>query len=396
MPGAVQPDGEAAELSAVVRRPGRLVGLDGIRGLAALFVVLHHCWLQSFPGFPRDTGPFWLGWLLYGHLAVVVFIVLSGFSLAVAPARRDWQLGGIGRFLRRRAWRILPPYWAALVFSVLISALVVTDQPSPPTGKSVAVFGLLLQDAVPAPSPNSAFWSIAVEAQLYLVFPLLLVLRRRWGALPLVALVATVVAGIQLLSGHVGVFASLLHLTPEFAVLFTLGAVTAGVLRPDPPGWLRRVPWPLLAGAGAVLAVVGIGLAGSVWTVDHYFWVDQLVGVPVACLLAAVASGRPGWLVRALDSRPLAGLGAFSYSLYLVHVPIVVLVNRLLVAPHLPHGTPVFLVTLLVAAPVAVGFARVFGSVFELPFVRHRSARALLSAVRAGRPAPVEPVAESG
>jgi len=72
----------------------RVTGLDGIRGLAALFVVVHHTYLESFPGYPVNTGPSWLAWLLYGHLAVVVFIALSGFSLAVAPARRAWQLGG--------------------------------------------------------------------------------------------------------------------------------------------------------------------------------------------------------------------------------------------------------------------------------------------------------------
>ncbi|HVD88699.1 MAG TPA: acyltransferase family protein, partial [Jatrophihabitantaceae bacterium] len=89
--------------------PGRAVGLDGIRGLAALYVVVHHCWLVSFHGYPANTGPAWLGWLVYGHLAVVVFIVLSGFSLAIAPARRGWRLGGTVRFAQRRAWRILPP-----------------------------------------------------------------------------------------------------------------------------------------------------------------------------------------------------------------------------------------------------------------------------------------------
>ena len=74
------------------RPASRLHGLDGIRGVAALFVVLHHCWLLSFPGYPSDTGPWWLGWLIYGHFAVVVFIVLSGFSLSIAPARSGWQL----------------------------------------------------------------------------------------------------------------------------------------------------------------------------------------------------------------------------------------------------------------------------------------------------------------
>src|SRR6266536_4601570 len=79
----VAPVREAASPAA----SGRLAGLDGIRGLAAFYVMLFHCWLFSFRGFPANQGPWWLGWLLYGHLAVVAFIVLSGFSLAVSPAR---------------------------------------------------------------------------------------------------------------------------------------------------------------------------------------------------------------------------------------------------------------------------------------------------------------------
>src|SRR4051794_41615722 len=94
----------------------RVTGLDGIRGLAALFVVVHHTYLESFPGYPVNTGPSWLGWMLYGHLAVVVFIALSGFSLAVAPARRDWQLGGKARFAHRRGRRHPPPVLGAPVF----------------------------------------------------------------------------------------------------------------------------------------------------------------------------------------------------------------------------------------------------------------------------------------
>ena len=69
---------EPTRTAAAAAPPGRprLAGLDGIRGLAALFVVLHHCYLMSFPGYPHNTGPAWLAWLLYGHLAVVVFIAL--------------------------------------------------------------------------------------------------------------------------------------------------------------------------------------------------------------------------------------------------------------------------------------------------------------------------------
>ena len=161
----------------------RLAGLDGIRGLAALFVVVNHIFLRTFPGYPRDRAPFWAGWFIYGRFAVVVFIVLSGFSLALSPARHGWRLDGFSRFAYRRARRILPAYWAALAFSLAVAWLVVRPpgQGAPGT-KSAVVNGLLVQNIVGAPSPNRSFWSMAVEAQLYIAFPLLLLMVRRLGA----------------------------------------------------------------------------------------------------------------------------------------------------------------------------------------------------------------------
>src|SRR5436309_15502705 len=133
------------------RRPGkeladaprqRLAGLDGIRGLAALYVVINHVFLRAFPGYPVNRAPFWAGWFIYGRFAVVVFIVLSAFSLSLSAARRGWRLDGFSRFARRRALRILPAYYAALAFSLAVAWLVV---PPPgqgtPGAKSVAVNG---------------------------------------------------------------------------------------------------------------------------------------------------------------------------------------------------------------------------------------------------------------
>ena len=130
-----------------------------------MFVVLHHVWLATWPDFPHDDGPWFLGWLVYGHLAVAVFIVVSGFSLALAPMRDNGRLqGGVSRFVRRRAWRILPAYWAALIFSTLITAyLLRPDLGATDVSKALAVHGLLLQDVVGSQTPNGAFWSIAVE-----------------------------------------------------------------------------------------------------------------------------------------------------------------------------------------------------------------------------------------
>jgi peptidoglycan/LPS O-acetylase OafA/YrhL len=132
-----------------------------------LYVVVNHVFERAFPGYPVDRAPWWAGWLIYGRFAVVVFIVLSGFSLALSPARHDWRLDSIFRFAGRRARRILPAYLAALVFSLAVAWLLV-PQPGQgkPDTKSVVVNGLLVQNVVRAPSPNRSFWSMAVEAQL--------------------------------------------------------------------------------------------------------------------------------------------------------------------------------------------------------------------------------------
>jgi peptidoglycan/LPS O-acetylase OafA/YrhL len=119
--------------------------------------------------------------------------------------------------------------------------------------------------------------------------------------------------------------------------------------------------------------VATIWWRGSVWTLDRVFWVDLALGPAIACLLAAVATGRPGFLLRLLDTRPMRSLGASSYSLYLTHAPIVVVVYEKIVAGRVAPGVPAFLVTVVLVVPLSVAVARVFASVFETsPRRRHR------------------------
>jgi peptidoglycan/LPS O-acetylase OafA/YrhL len=354
----------------------RLIGLDGIRGLAALYVVLHHTFLRSFPGYPRDTAPWWAGWLIYGRFAVVVFIVLSGFSLAVSPARHDWRLDGVSRFAWRRAWRILPPYWAALTFS-LLAAWFVVPQPGSgiPDARSAIVNGLLLQDFIPATTPNRAYWTIAIEAHLYIVFPLLVLIVRRFTAWALLALTGVAVAVAAAIFTPV----SLLIHAPDLGALFAIGVVAAGILRASPR--IQALPWDWFALVAVIPPAVLIGWKGTVWTNDHFFWADLALGPAIGCLLAAMATGRPAPLVRLLDTAPLRRLGSFSYSLYLTHAPIVVGAYFVLVDQHFRQGVPSFLASLAIGVPLAVGFAWLFATVFELPFQRYRGWAALRAGV---------------
>ncbi|MFE1923724.1 acyltransferase family protein [Streptomyces asoensis] len=357
---------------------GQVSGLDGLRGLAALYVVLFHCWLYTFPGYPSSSAPWWLDGLMFGRLAVVFFLVLSGFSLAISPARHGWRSGGVGEFLRRRAWRILPPYWAALAMSLVISLFVVpASHFGPPTGSSVLVYGLVLQDVFTAPTPNGAFWSIAVEAELYVVFPLLLLVRRRLNAVALVVGVTLlVVVGGLLAAGSNPVEGDNL-LTPHLAPVFVAGMVGAGVV--VAADRVRRLPWAWFALLAALPVLALIVLRGGVWTVHHYFWIDLAIAPAMTMLIAAVATGRPALLVRLLTARPVRSLGDFSYSLYLIHLPIVMAVIRR-VAPHfVSPGLPTFVFTLAVALPVSVLAARTFSRLFELPFKRNRSWKSLMT-----------------
>lgn len=352
-------------------RRQRLAGLDGLRGLAALYVVVNHVFLRAFPGYPVDHAPFWAGWFIYGRFAVVVFIVLSGFSLALSPARNGWRLDGLSQFARRRARRILPAYWAALALSLAVAWLVVS-QPGHgvPDAKSVVVNGLLVQNVVGAPSPNAAFWSMAVEAQLYLVFPLLLAMVRRWSAIVMVAIVTLVVAAAGIVGPHVAhIRTFVIQSPPDLAALFALGVLSAGIVG---TGRVRRSwPWPWLAVGAAAPVLATIWWQGSVWTLDHLFWVDLALGPAIACLLAGLATGGAVPLMRLLDARPMRSLGSCSYSLYLTHAPIVVIVYEKIVAGRVSQGVPAFVVTLALVLPLTIGFARVFASAFELPFRQH-------------------------
>ena len=376
-------------------RPSRVVGLDGIRGLAALYVVLYHIFLRAWPGYPdANHAPFWAAWLSHGRGAVAMFIALSGFSLGLQPARSGWQFKSIATYAHRRAWRILPPYWAALGFSLVMTWYVLA-QPHVrvPNGKSVVVYGLLVQDVFTVGSPNRAFWSIAIEAQLYILLPLLLLLVRRVSALAMVGLVAAVVVTIGVLGPHVALLnTALIKFTPDLAVLFAVGLLASGIVTAGER--TRSRPWAGYALAAAVPAIVLMVIKGSIWSNLNLFWLDLAWAPAIGCFLTAVATSRPRFVARFLNSRVPRSLGSCSYSLYLTHAPIVIAVSFGLVRGRVTSGTPMFFLLVAILLPVTVCFARVFAAVFELPFQRHRgwiplrqAMSARLRQLRPGEPA---------
>jgi peptidoglycan/LPS O-acetylase OafA/YrhL len=374
----------------------RVVWLDGVRGAAATFVVLHHMWLVTWPGFPRDTGPWWLGWLLYGHLAVAVFIVVSGFSLALAPLRAGGELrGGVRRFLARRAWRILPPYWTALILSMVITVCAVRpDLGAGAIARALAVHGALLQDVVGSETPNGALWSIAVEWQIYFAFPAILWLGRKRNIEAAVALAVAAALLAHAAAGLGGPLEKIDGLTPQFFALFALG-VLAVELGHGVAGRRLRRPLGAIALVGSLAVVAGALLRGSAWMVDRYFYVDLVAGLAVACLLCLLCMGGLTVARRVLASRAGRRLGLFSYSTYLIHGPIVVALSRHVINRLDVPAPARFAALLVVGLPLVLALSYAFHLVFEAPFLRRRELRGLRGE-RVARLIPHRPRASAG
>ncbi|CAM5494256.1 acyltransferase family protein [Streptomyces canus] len=130
--------------------------------------------------------------------------------------------------------------------SLIISWFVVpASHFGPPTGSSILVYGLLAQDMFTAPTPNGAFWSIGVEAELYLLFPLLLFVWRRWGAAVLVVCVALPVIGRGLMAAGASPVEGANWLAPNLAPVFVAGMVGAG-------SSLRRTECGVCPGGGSL------------------------------------------------------------------------------------------------------------------------------------------------
>jgi peptidoglycan/LPS O-acetylase OafA/YrhL len=362
---------------------GRLAFLDGLRGLAALYVVLHHAALEVRGVSPWRLVELGRGLLRHGHFAVAVFIVLSGYCLmrpvAGDPLRR--LQGGLRGYLGRRARRILPPYYATLVLCWLLIALVPGlnrtsgarwDRALPAFDAGTVVSHILLAHNLDERwifKVDPPLWSVATEWQIYLVFPGLLVLWRRYGRAPAVGAAFAGGLAIAALGGWLDM-AGLMQLCPWYTGLFALGMAGAARSGTQPT---RAGRAGLLAAGLGLLAVVLGGLAAR-WGADGPVLItDVVVGGAAAGLIVRLerpASRGARALRGLLESRAAVGLGSFSYSLYLIHFPILALCGS--VARGQGWGVSWRLGMMVVAAPaLCVAAAHAFHHVFERPGFVH-------------------------
>jgi peptidoglycan/LPS O-acetylase OafA/YrhL len=330
--------------------------IQGLRAVAVVLVVLGHA------GVPGLAG---------GFIGVDVFFVISGFLITghlISALERHGRID-LGRFYARRARRILPAALTVLVLTVVAAVAVVPPLRLPEILKDAAAAALWVPNlrfaidktdylSGSAPSPFQHYWSLGVEEQFYLLWPLLLLLlfllarrSRRMLAVAIgvvavssfaaclaLAAVAQPVAFFSLptrawelaLGGLVAVLVPLTaRLAPGFMVVggwlgltTILASALALAVRPE-------TAYPGVATLAPVLGTAVVILGGSAGGVDRGRSVDRVLGI-----------------------RPLQFLGRVSYSLYLVHWPLLVLVHeRLGLATPLPVWLGVALA--LTAVPLA-------------------------------------------
>ncbi len=371
-------------------RKVHLAHLEGLRALAALTVYVNHAYAQTWeqvgPQFANPPLPFRL-FMVFGHLAVSVFIVISGFCLALPVIDgHDRLRGGAADFFKRRARRILPPYYGSLLLSLALIATIIGkptgtlwDFPIQVDWKAVVAHVLLLQDFFRTARINYVLWSIAVEWHIYFLFPLFVWGTARFGILR--------VASLAMLLGFAARFAAegtrVQRANPQYLGLFALGMFAAYVVRSKKPELARFTASRYWGWAALTLFVAIVALClwwGIPTSVERFPYLDLPAGMMAMAILIHSSLSTSAALARVLNLRVLTFIGTFSYSLYLVHAPLLQVIWQYVLDPLrlTPLQTFMALMTLGLAAVLAASYG--FFRLCEQPFMRSPARRAAPSA----------------
>lgn len=360
-----------------VEQRGRFLAADALRACAALSVLVYHAALFTEPGFLEGQGPFTTEFglvpgtiLQQAGLVLYVFFVLSGYLIARPFVRSivfDEPLPRLGAYLRNRSLRILPAFWC--VFTV---TLVIAGISGRPLGDIAAVYGFL--QAV-FPSPTSALigpaWTLGAEVSFYLLVPVaaavaVIVIRRLPAGIARQLAIAAASLGIFVVSARVAFAGDYLRTIPGLLYAFIPGVLLAVAEPYSALGRQASKPSRLVSAGCAVVFVFGVAMVLKPPVVPgaNAIGAAAIVGAPL------VLQWSSGSTWRWARSGALPWLGRRSYSLYLVHWGVLLLIREA-VPPGRPLAT--FALYLCACLPLAIGIAALSYEFVEKPFLRRRA-----------------------
>jgi peptidoglycan/LPS O-acetylase OafA/YrhL len=295
----------------------RLTYIDGLRGLAIALVFLRHYYMYAYEfGLPR-----WADAMSFGGVGVHLFLLLSGFCIGyryVGPKAKPFEWGD---FWKRRLQRILPAYYFVLLF-----CLVFMGDPKTGFWAQFIPHALMLHNLNPQTvlALNMPFWSLALECQLYLLFPLFLKLQSRWGTLGMlgVILLAQMFYRSLFLGMDSRAVGSMAFVLP-WGVLgrmfeFTLGvAVATWLQEKGSESFSIRRPYQALL-FGAIPVLLYAALKSDTRLDMLHPLTDMCWSLCFFCVLL-LASVHKSLLQRCFEWKPLVFLGQMSYTVYLTH-----------------------------------------------------------------------------
>lgn len=302
----------------------RLLALDGLRGLAAVAIVIHHAWMFSDHGMTLADRA-----LDEMRLGVTLFFVLSGylvFGPFVAAALDGRDQPDRRRYALKRAARILPAYWLVLIGAFALTAA--TNHPMRVEAQQLPLFLVFAQNQVEAVRGHldPPLWSLAVEASFYVLLPIVAVAVARLGRnrrAQLLLVLALGAAGLACcaLGTAFGwprtVTDSLLTTLPLFACGMAVAVVAHGRAFSARTGMLLALAGLPLVLAGAIVESAAGLQAGALRFLVSDFPAAAGFALIVAALAATPLRARP------LVAAPVLFAGTVSYGLYLWHFPVI-------------------------------------------------------------------------